>query len=74
MSKRSWMEDQCFRMCSAEGVECICLKEIRNKHTGSSMDEFMKAEGIEIDPTKIHDAIEGEAIMTPKQRNEDDTN
>lgn len=71
MSKRSWIEEQCFRICSAEGVECTCLKQARNKHTGSSMDEFMKSEGIEIDPTKIHDAID-ESVVVPKQRNEDE--
>lgn len=46
MSKRSWIEEQCFRICSAEGVECICLKEARNKHTGSSQEDFLKEEDI----------------------------
>lgn len=42
MSKRGWLEQQCFRICSAEGVECKCLAEIRNRHTGSSFEEFRR--------------------------------
>lgn len=29
MSKRSWIEEQCFRICSAEGVDCVCLARAR---------------------------------------------
>lgn len=55
MSKRSWIEEQCFRMCSSESVECTCrklnnealersLKDVRNPHTGSSFEKFYQEE------------------------------
>lgn len=67
MSKRSWIEEQCFRMCSAEGVECLCLKDIKNKHTGSSFEKFYQEEIV------AQDHIEPEVVVPKSEtRNEDE--
>lgn len=65
MAKRSWMEEQCFRMCSSESVECICLREARNKHTGSSFEKFYQEEIV------AQDHIEPEVVI-PKKEGKDD--
>jgi hypothetical protein len=74
MSKRSWIEDQCFRMCSSESVECTCLKELKkNIHTGSSMDEFRKAYlGEFVEPIVAQDHIEPEVTEGYKSEEDND--
>jgi hypothetical protein len=53
-------------MCSSESVECICLKEIRNKHTGSSFEKFYQEEIV------AQDHIEPEVVV-PKQESDDES-
>lgn len=85
MSKRSWIEEQCFRMCSAEGVECICRKlnnealERSLKDVRYSCQDDCKPEvssivnpNLDIDPTQIHDAIE-EVVCEPTSKTEEET-
>lgn len=60
MSKRSWIEEQCFRICSAEGVECKCKADCKAK-----TDLIVRSDIV------AQDHIEPEVVV-PIQGDEDD--